>query len=149
MRGLKYNFIRTAIYRKITTGLIFLTSGIIFFTGCTPDIVKQDSSSQVENITDTPPSFSGSEIIIEDINGEDFYPGDEARLTILLKNSGESIAEDIMVKLGSDGSIDIPQESEVMEINTIMPGETEFLETSVTITRDIEEDSRGYIDFNV
>ena len=129
--------------------LILLTSGVIFFTGCIPDIVDPNSSIQVENNTDTPPSFSGSEIIIEDINGEDFYPGDEARVTIFLKNSGDSIVEDIMVELESGGLIDIPEESKVMEISGIMPGETQVLKTSVTITRDIEEDSRGYIDFNV
>ncbi|MFC2159555.1 polysaccharide deacetylase family protein [Actinomycetota bacterium] len=130
-------------------GLIFLTFGVIFFTGCIPDIAEPDSNSQVGSITDTPPSFSGSEVTIEDINGEDFYPGDEAKVTIFLKNSGDSTAENIMVKLGSDGLIDIPGESEVMEINTIMPGETQVLETFVRITGDIEEDSQGYIDFSV
>ena len=103
----------------------------------------------MENITHPPPSFSGSRVTIEDLNGEDFYPGDEARVTVFLKNSGDSIAEDIMVELKSDGLIDIPGESKVMEINTIMPGDTESLEILVKITGDIEEDSRGYIDFNV
>ena len=148
MRRSKYNLIYTALYRIMIPGLIFLTSGVIFFTGCISDIVEPEVSGISDDTIDSPPSFFGSEITIEDINGEDFYPGDEARVTIFLKNSGDSIAEDIMVELESDGLIDMPEESKVMEINKIMPGETESLETLVKITGDIEEDSRGYINFN-
>ena len=149
MRRSKYNLIYTAIYRIIIPGLVLLTSGAIFFTGCISDIAPPENGSPEDNITDTPPSFSGSEIIIEDINGEDFYPGDEARVTILLKNSGGSIAEDIRVELESGGSIEIPEESTVMEISTLMPGETGSREVLVKIAGIIEEALKGYIDFNV
>jgi len=100
----------TTIYRIMITGLVFLTAGVFFFTGCISDIVEPNNSSQVKNNTDTPPSFSGSEILIEDLNGGDFYPGDEAMATILLKNSGSSIVEDIRVKLESGGLIKIPED---------------------------------------
>ncbi len=148
MRRSKYNLIHTAKYRIIIPGLALLVSGAIFLTGCISDIVEPEDGSPADNIAAAPPSFSGSEITIEDISGEDFYPGDEARVTIFLKNSGGSIAEDIRVELESDGLIEIPEEKASMEIDKLMPGETGSLEALVKIAGDIEEDSKGYIDFN-
>ncbi len=139
----------TTIYRIMITGLVFLTAGIIFFTGCISDIIEPDNSSQVKNNTDTPPSFSGSEILIEDLNGGDFYPGDEAMATILLKNSGSSIVEDIRVKLESGGLIKIPEDRALIEIDKLMPGETRSLETPLKIAGLIKKDLKGYVYFNV
>jgi len=149
MRSSEYNLIYTALYRIMIPGLILLTCGAVLLTGCISDSALPEDGSPADNITDDPPSFSDSEIIIEDINGEDFYPGDEAEVTILLRNSGSSIAEDISIELKSNGLIEIPEEKASMGIDKLMPGEIVSLEVLVKIAGSIEEDLKGYIDFSV
>ena len=148
MRRLKHNRKYAAVYRIMILCLVLLASGIILFTGCISSFVETEDRNQADNATGSPPSFSGSGITIEDINREDFYPGDEARVTILLHNSGGSTAENIRVELDSDELIEIPEDEASIEIDKLMPGETESLEILAKITGDIEEDSSGYINFN-
>jgi len=143
------NIMHTAIHRTIIMALALLACGAILLTGCIPDITPPGDGSPADNIADAPPSFSGSEIVVKDISGEDFYPGDEAKVTIFLKNSGGSIAEDIRVELEPGGPIEIPEESAVIEIDALMPGETGSLEILAKIAGGISQDSKGYIDFNV
>ena len=128
--------------------MILLTSAAVLLAGCISNIALPEDGSPADNITDKPPSFSGSKITIEDINEGDFYPGDEAVATILLKNSGSSIAEDIIVELKSNGLIEIPEEEASMGIDKLMPGEAAYLKVPVKITGGIEEDLKGCIDSN-
>lgn len=149
MRRSKYDLIHAALCRMMVLSLILFICGAVLLVGCISDFALPEDGSPADNITDKPPSFSGSEITIEDINGEDFYPGDEAEATILLKNSGGSIAENISIELKSNGLIEIPTEKASMGIDALMPGETASLEVLVKITGGIEEDLKGYIDFSV
>ena len=53
----------------------------------------------------TPLIFQVPKLIIEDINGEDLYPGDEIIIRLILKNnSGKALEEVIAVLVGWRGS---------------------------------------------
>lgn len=141
----KYSLIYVPVVRKMAIGLILLICGTILLAGCVPSIDQAENN----RLIDAPPSFSGSEIMIEDINSGDFYPGDEADVIIFIKNSGDIVAEDIRVKLESGGLIEIPGDKMSMEVDKLVPGETVLLRCMVKIAKGIEEDSKDYIGFTI
>ncbi|MDD3818616.1 MAG: polysaccharide deacetylase family protein [Actinomycetota bacterium] len=124
---------------------IFLMSILFIFTGCslfTGNIAGgRDRDTEAKGLF---PSFSGSYIEFEDVNGGDTYPGEDLIVYVNVINSGNAEARDVRVNLVTDEFFKLNKENRegiYWNIDSIKAGEKVKLNTRLTLRDSITEDT--------
>jgi len=125
---------------------IFLMSVLLIFTGCslfTGNIAggSRDRDAEARGLL---PSFSGSYIEFEDVNGGDTYPGEDLIVYVNIINSGGAEARDVKVNLVADEFFKLNEENgeEICwNVDSIGAGEKVRFNTRLTLKDNITEDT--------
>lgn len=117
--------------------LICATCISLLFINCS-SCTKIDS----EGIDKLPPSFSGSNIELVDLNGGDAYPGESVGVNISVVNSGGIEAKNVKVDLVYDPGLFISNGEETSwNIDVLDAGEKITFNTGLSLTDNITEDT--------
>ena len=145
-------FNQTFIYhtlRKTIVAILLPAVIVIIVSGCIPDTMEGEINKTDPSIISDPPDFSGSQLIIEDINGEDLYPGDGIMIKLILKNSGDHAVENIITEILQDEIPLIFEDVPGFKTERLDSDAEVVLETSAKIAGGIEEDLQGNIDLSI
>lgn len=129
--------------KKNPRKLIYIPVILICVIGISLLFINCSSCTKIdsEGIDKLPPSFSGSNIELSDLNSGDTYPGESIVVNISVVNSGDIEAKNVKVDLIKSNLFILNEEETNWSIDVLDVGEKVTFNTGLSLTDNITEDT--------